>query len=539
MTAQSYDVFISYRRTGGSAEARLIQSALRARHVRGFLDVTELGRGYFDEALLKHIEQIPNFVVILSPASLDRGEDDEDWLRKEIAHALATERNVVPLLMPGFQFPARLPDDIRNLARHQGMDYSHLYFDAMLQKLIATLDLTNSPDGAGREERPSDGLQQSRDERALLEQERRRLDGVQAAAEKERLEAEARQKTSEQRLAKDAERRADGTHGGGERRQRWSDRLLVGDVRAGAAARQAGLVAFWSALLAALASFAEVVRGENSQAAANGGILVLGLAFWVRAMPAQAATPGMVIMGLAALTQAGTAISGRFDQTAAAYALLAAVSTWAFWLVNRARTGQGDVPTVIPAGSFGARFAALVGAVPLSGAGANVGVLRWIFAARLVAGLLLVYLLGVSQPFMRQNIAFVIWGSAAWPLALYFSFRSLRHPLLSLSATAVLTAVASPSFWSGGSAWLVLLQETIGILVFAWAAGEIASVKLALWFGAVAANLAGVVLLHWLAPPAWILRRTDFVGALMIALVFWCVFVLGIAFQDSRKSDIS
>src|ERR1700681_2889267 len=170
-----YDVFISYRRDGGAAEARLLQSKLNERKIRTFLDVTELGRGYFDDALLKHIEQTPNFLVILSPHSLSRGEHEEDWLRREIAHALATERNVVPLMMPGFEWPPKLPKDLRNLRRHQGLDYSHLYFEAMLQKLVATLDLTASPAGQEKQPRPSqDQLERSRVERALLEEERQK-----------------------------------------------------------------------------------------------------------------------------------------------------------------------------------------------------------------------------------------------------------------------------------------------------------------------------------------------------------------------------
>ena len=61
-----FDLFISYRREGGSAEARVIQSALISRGLRVFLDVEDLHKGYFDEQLLQRISDPPNFSKIQS-----------------------------------------------------------------------------------------------------------------------------------------------------------------------------------------------------------------------------------------------------------------------------------------------------------------------------------------------------------------------------------------------------------------------------------------------------------------------------------------
>jgi len=93
-------------------------------------------RGYFDEALLRQIADTPNFVVILSPNSLDRCVDEEDWLRREIAQAIRARRNIIPILMPGFTLPRELPPEIRNLSRYQGPEYSHRYFDAMIVEIV-------------------------------------------------------------------------------------------------------------------------------------------------------------------------------------------------------------------------------------------------------------------------------------------------------------------------------------------------------------------------------------------------------------------
>jgi hypothetical protein len=142
--SQSYDVFFSYRREGGSDVARSLQQALKDEY-KIFLDVDRMPSGHFDTTLLRTIETSPNFVVFLSPGSLDRCRNPDDWLRREITHAIATRRNIVPITLPGFSFPdpKTLSDDIVEVARHDAVEYSHRYFYAMLDKLRE--HLTRSP----------------------------------------------------------------------------------------------------------------------------------------------------------------------------------------------------------------------------------------------------------------------------------------------------------------------------------------------------------------------------------------------------------
>lgn len=92
-----------------------------------FLDVGRLPSRHSDSALLRTIESPPNFVGFLSLGNLDRCDVAEDWLRKEIAHGIKTQTNIVPVTLPEFEFPA-LPEDIRDIAGHDGVEYSHRYF---------------------------------------------------------------------------------------------------------------------------------------------------------------------------------------------------------------------------------------------------------------------------------------------------------------------------------------------------------------------------------------------------------------------------
>ncbi len=136
--------FISYRRETGSIMARIVQSELKKRGHLSFLDVDDLGPKQFGERLLREIESVPNFVVVLSPGSMDRCQAHDDWLRREISHAITTHRNIVPLMVDEFQYPPKekIPDELEELLHHNGVNYSHEYFAATFDKLADFLQKT-------------------------------------------------------------------------------------------------------------------------------------------------------------------------------------------------------------------------------------------------------------------------------------------------------------------------------------------------------------------------------------------------------------
>lgn len=141
-----YDAFISYRRQYDSQTARLLLEALDGAGFKVFLDVEGLRTGRFDEALLKRISGTPNFIVILSERSLDRCAGDGDWFCREIAQAIKQGRNIVPVLMPAFEFPpeSELPDEIKPLLAYQGVRYSHEFYEASVEKIISYLQASQS-----------------------------------------------------------------------------------------------------------------------------------------------------------------------------------------------------------------------------------------------------------------------------------------------------------------------------------------------------------------------------------------------------------
>lgn len=159
--SEIYDVFVSYKRKTASAEARLIRSYLEQRGLRVFMDVTDLHSGFFDESLLGRIAATRNFVFILAPHALDKSTEEGDWLHKEIGQAIASNCNIVPIMLPGFKFPKQLPEDIGALPRYQSVEYSHLFFDAMMDRLVGMLDtpvpIRHGPASGGQGEATSEG----------------------------------------------------------------------------------------------------------------------------------------------------------------------------------------------------------------------------------------------------------------------------------------------------------------------------------------------------------------------------------------------
>jgi len=138
MAGQQFSVFVSYRRDDG-AVALFIASKLEAKGRGVFIDVSSLPAGPFDESLLRAIANAPDFVVVLSPNALDRCVDDQDWMRREISHAIKTSRNIIPVFMPGFKFPQMIPPEIEKLMSYQGVPYSHAHAESTINKIIQLL----------------------------------------------------------------------------------------------------------------------------------------------------------------------------------------------------------------------------------------------------------------------------------------------------------------------------------------------------------------------------------------------------------------
>lgn len=135
----AYDIFISYRREGGAETAKHLRDVLSERGYNVFFDTDSLRSGDFNKSLFDVIDACTDFIIILSPGSLDRCSDEKDWVRLELARALEKGKNVIPIMSGDFRFPDDLPSDIEDVRWRNGIAVNVEYFDAMIDKLTTFL----------------------------------------------------------------------------------------------------------------------------------------------------------------------------------------------------------------------------------------------------------------------------------------------------------------------------------------------------------------------------------------------------------------
>ena len=126
-----YDIFISYKRKS-LATANNLYYRLTTRGYSTFFDLEEMRRDNFNVQLLKYIENAKDVFVLLEEGSLDackQGNWEDDWFCKEIAHALKTKRNIIPILIGDYKMPKQefFPDELQDLSPVQ-IQYLNLFF---------------------------------------------------------------------------------------------------------------------------------------------------------------------------------------------------------------------------------------------------------------------------------------------------------------------------------------------------------------------------------------------------------------------------
>jgi Flp pilus assembly protein TadD len=136
----SNHVFISYRREVGGILAMALWQNLHLQGIDAFYDIESIGTGLFGEIILGQIEARPYFVLVLTPGTLERCSDPGDWLCREIEHAVATERVIIPAFTPNFDFgdcDRLLPDGLgRTVRAFQAQELPQRWFKAAVGELI-------------------------------------------------------------------------------------------------------------------------------------------------------------------------------------------------------------------------------------------------------------------------------------------------------------------------------------------------------------------------------------------------------------------
>lgn len=137
--AQKYDIFISYRRDAFES-ANLFATRLKALGYRVFFDIETMNAGKFNEQLLDVISKCKDFVLVLSPNALERCNDEEDWVRRETLCAMEHKKNIIPIMLSGFVWPAEMPQGLEELCNYQALAPApNTYYDLQVKRLTGYL----------------------------------------------------------------------------------------------------------------------------------------------------------------------------------------------------------------------------------------------------------------------------------------------------------------------------------------------------------------------------------------------------------------
>ena len=132
-------VFISYRRTNNWTALAIFQN-LNASGYDVFFDYKSIPSGDFEQAIIENVKSRSHFIVLLSPSALERCSESGDWLRREIETAIDNKRNIIPLMMEGFDFGSSatvkaLTGKLAELKKYNALSIPAEYFDEAMIKL--------------------------------------------------------------------------------------------------------------------------------------------------------------------------------------------------------------------------------------------------------------------------------------------------------------------------------------------------------------------------------------------------------------------
>ena len=144
-------IFISYRRADSAFHAAWLHEHLAARFgdERVFMDVHDINAGDdFVRVLNEKLSHSAALIALIGPRWLsgDNGvrriDDERDFVRLEIATALARKIRVIPALLNGAAMPAEadLPPVLAPLSRCHAVNLTDSHFHGDAEKLIAGLD---------------------------------------------------------------------------------------------------------------------------------------------------------------------------------------------------------------------------------------------------------------------------------------------------------------------------------------------------------------------------------------------------------------
>jgi tetratricopeptide (TPR) repeat protein len=166
----SNGVFISYRRAPAAFIARAVYQDLKQHGYDVFLDVQSIDSGAFTVIIERQIRSRRFFVLILTPETLNRCQQVDDMVRREIMLAFESQRVIIPFATDTFDWgdiQRYLPPELHGLALMNSVPkVSHEWFEAAMERLrtrhLKLPEYETDDKSASREEAKTSASQRER-----------------------------------------------------------------------------------------------------------------------------------------------------------------------------------------------------------------------------------------------------------------------------------------------------------------------------------------------------------------------------------------
>lgn len=142
---EQYQIFISYRRRDSEGKisgrdiAARIKEELTHRGYKVFFDFDNITDGEFEEKIIPAVRHSAVFILVLSPDSLVRCSDCNDWVRREIKEALDSRSKIITI-NPDDAFTGWPLDFPTELEMIKGVQITTINMESLFSKSIDYLE---------------------------------------------------------------------------------------------------------------------------------------------------------------------------------------------------------------------------------------------------------------------------------------------------------------------------------------------------------------------------------------------------------------
>lgn len=142
LNTSDLELFISYKRKVSQDFVRHLAERLnRYKNVTARFDEEQLKPGPFPEQLGHLIRNCNVFLLIIEHGTLEGLDDTDNWVRREIVTALASNKKILPIAVDadGVFDSFTWPKQLESIGYLQAMIFKKSYFDASEKKLLKAI----------------------------------------------------------------------------------------------------------------------------------------------------------------------------------------------------------------------------------------------------------------------------------------------------------------------------------------------------------------------------------------------------------------